>query len=475
MPGDAMPEDAMPTDAMAGEAMAAAAETSGGAAQWAGARWEPLLTGSAAEEALGVAEEIAAALGAEREAEARARQFSLSGGDAGSAIFLAYLDAARPGRGWAELALAHLERAIDGMQEAVSMPGLYGGFAGVGWAVEHLSGRLFDDDEDPGREIAEVLAEHLGQTPWRGHYELIVGISGLGVYAVERQPRPLGGECVQKVVARLSELARRQGEKVTWWTPREWMAPMEQERYAEGNYNLGVSHGVPGVIGFLGEALGTLAGEPAAEARTLLEGAVAWLLEQRLPEGAGSRFPDSVGPGVAPTPTRVSWCYGDLGISCTLLAAARRAGEGAWQSEALAVGRATAERPFDKSGVIDAGLCHGTAGAAHLFNRLYQASGEPRFAEVARDWLAHTLALRQPGSGVAGFSAWVPDEAGTLGWHPEPGLLTGAAGVGLALVAAASAVEPAWDRMLLARIPERAASSGPEPAPRDSDDRVSPE
>jgi hypothetical protein len=44
----------------------------------------------------------------------------------------------------------------------------------------------------------------------------------------------------------------------------------------------------------------------------------------------------------------------------------------------------------------------------------------------------------------------VPDDAGNIEWHPDPGFLTGAAGIALALLAATTAVEPEWDRILLA-------------------------
>jgi hypothetical protein len=40
-----------------------------------------------------------------------------------------------------------------------------------------------------------------------------------------------------------------------------------------------------------------------------------------------------------------------------------------------------------------------------------------------------------------------------MGWRAEPGLLTGTAGVGLALLAATTPIEPAWDRALLVAIP----------------------
>ena len=76
----------------------------------------------------------------------------------------------------------------------------------------------------------------------------------------------------------------------------------------------------------------------------------------------------------------------------------------------------------------DANLCHGAVGLAHLYNRFYQASGEPVLRDAARAWFARTLAM--------------PRAA-------QIDLLDGAIGVGLALYAAISTTEPGWDRILL--------------------------
>jgi lantibiotic modifying enzyme len=440
--------------------------------------WRPLLAGDAAAKAIATAEEIAAVIGppaaGESPADAAAgrradgiggggqaqpggfrrgdhRDFSLADGRAGVAVFLSYLESALPGRGYGEQALQHLEQAIEGMGRLVSPPQLYSGFPGVAWAIEHLTGRLFaSDGEDPGEEAARELADHLGQSPWARPFELIVGAVGLGVYALERLPRSHGEECLRRTVARLAEIAERRPDGITWWTPRAWLSPYDRERLATGKYNLGVSHGVPGVIAFLGEAVAAL-GSP--EASALLRGAVAWLLRQRLPAGSPSAFPSSVAPDLTPEPTRISWCYGDLGISLALLGAARRAGEPAWEAAALALARGAAARPGDRSGIVDPGLCHGAAGAAHLFNRLFQASGDPLLGDAARGWIERTHAMRRTDGGLAGFSAWLPGDADELGWQDDPGLLTGAAGVGLALLAAATPIAPAWDRILLVSVP----------------------
>src|ERR1700688_228068 len=216
---------------------------------------------------------------------------ALADGPAGQALFFHYLDRARPGQGHDESALAHLETAIAATAETMTAPGLYGGFSGVAWVLEHLTGRLLEPpapgEEDPGEEVAGALTAYLGHTPWLDDYDLISGLVGFGVWAVERAPRSGGEEAAESVVRRLGELAERRDGLVTWRTPPERMLASEAASHPQGNYNLGVAHGVPGVIGILGEMVpaGLPAGESetAGAARELLAGAVPWLLGKRVP------------------------------------------------------------------------------------------------------------------------------------------------------------------------------------------------
>jgi hypothetical protein len=343
-----------------------------------------------------------------------------------------------------------LEGAIDGIGESLAFAGLYSGFAGVAWTLEHLRGRLFEEDgeEDPGEEVAAVLKDHLALTPWRLDYDLISGLAGFGVYAVERMPRPWGKECLEHVVARLAENAEHNAQGTTWLTVPELIPERDRNVYPNGNYNLGVAHGVPGVIPVLAEA--AVAGIDTGD---LLEQSVAWLLSCKLPVESLSAFPYSLAAGTESRPTRVAWCYGDLGVSVALLNAARLVANRRWEEEAIAVGRRVAARAVTEAGVIDAGLCHGGLGNAHLFNRLYQASGVDDFAAAARRWYDWGLDFRKPGVGVGGYQSWSPDEKMDLKWTDDEGFLTGSAGIGLALVAGVSAVRPEWDRVLLAAIP----------------------
>jgi hypothetical protein len=424
--------------------------------------WNPLLAGPLADRASRAVREIADALpgsGAESRDVA-----SLAGGLAGQALFYAYLAFSTQEESAADLAADLLDRAAGELASTPLPPTLYAGFPGVAWTMEHLQGRLFaseegEEAEDPVLEIDEALLGPLSRSPWVGEYDLIGGLAGLGVYALERLPRPTAAALLEQVVDRLAELAEEMEEGSAWFTPPERLPDWQREIHTRGYYNLGVAHGLPGVLPVLAGACA--AGVAVERARPLLESSVRWLLARRLEAGSTSCFAGSYTPWEAPTPTRLAWCYGDLGIAASLLAAARAVGEPEWERQALDIALLAAARDESTAHVQDAGLCHGAAGLGHLFNRMFQTTGEERLAQAARFWFEQTFRFQQPGEKVAGFRAWELNDAGQPAWRPDAGFLEGAAGVGLALLGALSDVEPAWDRVLLVSLPPiESAGSG---------------
>lgn len=116
--------------------------------------------------------------------------------------------------------------------------------------------------------------------------------------------------------------------------------------------------------------------------------------------------------------------------------------------------KAALRRPLRVALVHDAAFCHGAAGLAHLCNRFYQATRDEAFREAAHSWFETLLGMRRPGEGVGGFSSYMPRDGGdSYEWLPLPGLVEGAVGIGLTLLAAIEPIEPSWDRMLLCDIP----------------------
>jgi len=410
------------------------------------ANWRPVLHGDEAAEALAVARDVAAAI---EPLIDTCDDASVAGGASGHAVLATYLDRALPENGYDRMADRWLARAATLLRRQRMDSGMFSGFPGVVWTISHLDAMRNPDARDRGAAIDDALGVFLERSPWTGCHDLVSGLAGLGVYAAERAARPTAARCASSIVARLDETAERRDGGITWHTPPRLLPPNQRELVAEGYYNLGVAHGIPGIIA----ALATLwaAGVDRECTRFLLDGAVAWLLSMPWADGNAAAFPAWVpvvdgAPRHDVPPARLAWCYGDLGVAAALLVAARAVGEGAWEHAALCIARRAAARPQNESGVADAALCHGAAGVGHVFNRLYQATGDESLGAAARMWIRRALDMREPRCGVAGYRAYAGADDS---WKDDAGFLTGAGGIALALAAAATEIEPAWDRVLL--------------------------
>jgi hypothetical protein len=408
--------------------------------------WQPLLAGTAADQAREAVHDILDALASSLSSPSLVH---LSFG--GPAFLFCYLSECSARDRHLSGVRATLEAALENALEGPLHAGLYGGLAGIGWAAVRLQHAFGIDGERVAREVDDALAEYLGQSPWTDPYDLISGLVGLGVYSLERLPRPLARTCLERILDRLAETAERRPDGVTWLSRPEWIGDLARARYPDGNYNLGLAHGVSGVIGLLGGMVA--ANIEVARARPLLESTVRWQLAADLPDNQGFPFWLDAQTGMTNRPARLAWCYGDAGVAAAILCAARAAGQKLWEEEALQIARRAARRLPQSCDIVDACLCHGAAGLGHLFNRLYQTTGDGELAEAARFWFRQVFALRQPDKAIAGFPFWDIDSSGAGTWVESAGFLTGAAGVGLALLAAISPVEPSWDRLLLVSLP----------------------
>jgi lantibiotic modifying enzyme len=360
------------------------------------------------------------------------------------ALFFAYLalegdeDALTSATTW-------LERAVEvtsGLQEPG--PWLSNGVSGCAWVVTHTLSRLAGEP-DSHEELDEMLLAFLDEGD-ELDAELTLGLAGLGTYFL--QSRTPGG--LERVLERLRAQADELPAGYAWRKRLPALSLQDRQEFPDGLYNLGLAHGVPGVTAFLARACAQ-----APLARELLEGSVSWLLAQRAPCG-DSLFPCLVDPHRGPVErqSRLAWCYGDLGIAVAVLQAARAADRPDWERQALDIAQHAARRPMSSSGVEDGMICHGAAGVAHLFNRLYQTSRQPELRDAALRWYQATLDHDDPHSGPTGYRCLVrePQDAPTddapIVQAESYGLAVGISGVSLALLAGLGRVAPDWDTLL---------------------------
>lgn len=419
--------------------------------------WKPVLEGIRSELAWQAVRELACTLA--KADIGPASDPSLARGSAGVALFYGYLAKAT---GEPEpLALCHefLDAAADRMCGEPLGAGLYGGYAGIGWAATHLRDLLDPGAADPAADIDEFLCAELDREDWPLSYDLVEGLVGIGVYALERQAcgegRKAGREILARVIGHLDRLAIAMEPGIAWFTPPALLPPWARELMPQGLWDLGLAHGIPGILALLGRAQRT--GAVPHLAGPLFEQGMAWLLAQRNPEGSKGWFTSCLPMGQENLDrfSRVAWCYGDLGLATALAWPAHPSGNSSRQDAFLQIARDAAARSREDSGVRDAGLCHGTAGNALLFLRLRQATGAECFHSAALDYLDWTMEMRTPGGAFGGFPQAFRDEQ--EGWSAKftAGLLEGSAGVGLVLLAALTDQPPNWDRHLLVSMEPR--------------------
>ena len=117
---------------------------------------------------------------------------SLSSGAAGIAIFYTYLNRARKGFGYNDVALrllTHAAQAVSAQRMGRSaLRGIYG--CGL---VDRTSQKVALRSIHrmiSTSPIDALLVKCLRKKPWHGHHDLISGLVGFGVYALEQLPRP---------------------------------------------------------------------------------------------------------------------------------------------------------------------------------------------------------------------------------------------------------------------------------------------
>ena len=429
-------------------------------------QWQPVLSGAELESGWTVVKEIAEALHRPPaawipgeiegvEPYRIARSAALAMGSAGLALFYAYLSHTSENRGLlADEADRYISRSCDVMEMVPMQAGLYRGISGIAWVVQHLQGFLYEDESndpetDPNMQIDRILLDHLCDPE---KFDLWDGCVGMGVYALERYPYPGAKKLLELLINRLEQLSTHSDQGITWFTKPETIPQKTKATFSDGYYDLGVAHGIPGVISFLSR-VHTL-GISQDITGKLLEGAVSWLLAQQWKNHDGSIFPQFIlFPDNKPlTSGTFGFCHGDLGLAAALASAANCSGESSWNAKAIEATHASIKylKHFSTTAPFtNPHLCHGTAGLGHLFNRLYQTTGVEPFKEEARKWFRHTLDIRKPGTGIAGYSKYGLNEDGERSELYDPGFIQGAAGIGLALLGAITGMEPGWDRLML--------------------------
>ncbi|MGW1835875.1 lanthionine synthetase C family protein [Streptomyces sp. NPDC002067] len=298
-------------------------------------------------------------------------------------------------------------------------------------------------------ENARLDAGRAGVGYWR--YDLINGVTGLARLLLLRYGthRETVSEALTYLIRLTRPLARDGVPVPGWWCHEGPGAPGEPHpRYPHGHVNFGLAHGISGPLAVLATALRD--GVPVPGLRTAVTDLTAELLAHRTEAGG---WPAQIAleryGTEPPEPGRTAWCYGTPGTAAALHQAGRALGD----AELCALAADALADDLDRPrGVTGHAFCHGHAGLLHLCHTLTEEAPHPRLT-AHRDALATRLVAAYDPELPYGFRESATDaEAGTDA-PAGPGLLTGAAGIALALHAYATGAPPRtpWDAAFLLR------------------------
>ncbi|MGW5731841.1 MULTISPECIES: lanthionine synthetase C family protein [Streptomyces] len=294
------------------------------------------------------------------------------------------------------------------------------------------------------RTVNVLVRERLARAHQRidtGHpaplreFDLIRGLTGLGIYLLHRRP---SWHLLRDVLAYLVRLTEPLdgGQMPGWWSG-DGPEGRPSDQWPHGHINFGLAHGIAGPLALLAAAQRraiVVTGQAEAVSRIMD------VLDQwQQGEGATAWWPGLITPaqwqaGTATSsgPQRPSWCYGTPGLARAQQVAALALGDPARQQRAERALAACIRDEKQLSQLTDASVCHGWAG---LIQTVHRAAADDSTGELA---------------------VLLPDVHARMGHYldvhglPEHGgLLEGADGIHLASASVNTPPATDWDACLL--------------------------
>lgn len=327
-------------------------------------------------------------------------------------------------------------------------------------AAGHLPGAYQRALDTLDRQMADDVSRRVdaahrridaGLLPVLAEFDTIRGLSGYGSYFLRRNPGSAALRAVLDYCVRLTQSITHEGENLPGWWTDTGPSGRPDDRFRGGHANNGMAHGIGGVLALLALAArqGTFVdGHDDALGRILV-----WLDRWREDTDRGPAWPywvtrDELRTGrLTPSaPRRPSWCYGTAGLARAQQRAALALGGTRRKVDAENALVAALTNPAQLKATTDKALCHGFAGLAHVAARAADDAHPSTAGQLRATIPALLAAVHPPGTDpVHAATTLMEDEERGLG------LLDGAAGIALALLAPSTAAPPrsAWDACLL--------------------------
>jgi lantibiotic biosynthesis protein len=380
-------------------------------------------------------------------------------GHAGLALLFAELDRSFPAEEWDIVGHQYMQVAIrtikrrSGSLRHLGL-GALSGLLFATWSLSHGETRYLQTLstlEEQALPDIRALAENVIATHTHGCseslYDHISGLAGMGVYLLCRRHVPLVAQTLHIVLKALIYLTEEEEGIPHWHIPPQLADPGLLNNFPNGYLNCGMAHGIPGPLALL--SLARSGGVEVSGLDAGIHRAADWLCRHHRKDAWGINWPRVYPIGQPTTESasmRTAWCYGIPGVARALWLAGKALDCSAYRELALAGMQSVYRRSTEARQLDKAGFCHGSAGLLQITLRFANETGEAFCTELASSLCEQLLASYDPET-LLGYRGRIMGEEQL----DLPGILEGAAGNALALLAASTAHEPSWDRFFLLR------------------------
>jgi len=316
------------------------------------------------------------------------------------------------------------------------------GKAGINWFFSYLHTKDILDDEDlellcdDDPELFELAVQYLKE----GNHDFLHGSLGMAYHSLYGKTNKFTG--FQETFFQLLYQFAYTSEDKMFIAHYDLVKKMP----VLNKVNFGMAHGLPSILKFCLECYKK--NICTAEAKKLALDIADFLKSNVRENTKRSMFPNILTIDEQSTGfSRVGWCYGDLSIGFILYQAGMAFDEQELKAFATEILIHTSKRRTEQETLVkDAGICHGSAGIAHIYNKMWHYTKNDIFKETCDFWIQKTLDFSIHEDAFAGYKAYAPTESGK---HMNSfGLLNGVSGIGLVLISYLTG-DFSWDYCLM--------------------------
>lgn len=393
---------------------------------------------------------------------------TLSHGFPGTIMFFGELDRQFPDQGWDKIAHNHILYLRKYLQEGSKSISLFGGITGLAFSIwcvskngERYQNILSNIDSFIVKETINVLEiEKERQKIEKGvspaFYDVIQGVTGIGRYLLERgdensKLHDVLISILNSIIDMSSPIKNETGTIPAWYVSNQHQfLKKDKIKYPNGNYNLGLAHGMLGPISLL--SLAYLKGIEVDKLRETIESMCEFILSvMRYDENGYPIWPHRLSfeemtiGNYEVSDTRDGWCYGNSSVSRVLYLSGKALNNTHYQKVALNGFRGIVNRYQDE--IVSPTYCHGKAGLLQCLTRMKIDTSED-FFDNQINALTNDILSQYDNEKPLGFYD-IEELDGRRNHISKAGLLEGSSGVGLSLLSLSRNQEPVWDKVFL--------------------------